>query len=71
MMPSYIAIFVYGAIETSISFLIIYFLMPRYIRYLIKKGNVVLDYHKAKRPTVPRPAGPIQFTGIANSEIIL
>lgn len=71
MMPSYIAIFVYGAIVSSISFLIIYFLMPWYIRYLIKKGNVVLDYHKAKRPTVPRPAGPILFTGIAISEIIL
>jgi len=71
MMPSYIAIIVYGAIVSSISFLIIYFLMPWYIRYLIKKGSVVLDYHKAKRPTVPRPAGPILFTGIAISEIIL
>lgn len=71
MLSPIISTLVQAAIVSSISFLIVYFLMPWFIRYLIKKGSVVQDYHKSKRPAVPRPAGPILLLGIAISEFIL
>ncbi len=71
MLPFDNTIFVYGAIVSSISFLIIYFIMPWYIRYLVHKGSLVPDYHKSDKPAVPRPGGPILLAGIAISEIIL
>lgn len=64
-------IIVSAAVISSISFLTVYFLMPWFIRYLIRKGRVVQDYHKSTRPSIPRPAGPILLLGIAISEIIL
>jgi UDP-GlcNAc:undecaprenyl-phosphate/decaprenyl-phosphate GlcNAc-1-phosphate transferase len=45
--------------------------MPKSIRSLKSKGQVVNDFHKPGKPDVPRPAGPILLLGIASAEIIL
>jgi UDP-GlcNAc:undecaprenyl-phosphate GlcNAc-1-phosphate transferase len=45
--------------------------MPKSIRSLKSKGQVVKDFHKPGKPDVPRPAGPILLLGIASAEIIL
>ncbi|MGI0044252.1 MAG: UDP-N-acetylglucosamine-1-phosphate transferase, partial [Nitrososphaeraceae archaeon] len=45
--------------------------MPKSIRSLKSKGQVVKDFHKPGKPDVPRPAGPIMLLGIASAEIIL
>ena len=70
-MLSPIDIAFYGIIVSSISFLIIYFMTPTLIKYLNKKGRVVVDYHKPGKPNVPRPAGPVLLIGIVISEILL
>ena len=56
---------------SAVSFLIIFFITPIFIKYLNKKGKVVVDYHKPGKPNVPRPAGPVLLIGIVISEIIL
>jgi UDP-GlcNAc:undecaprenyl-phosphate/decaprenyl-phosphate GlcNAc-1-phosphate transferase len=61
----------YGIIVSAISFLIIYFMTPYLVKYLNKKGRVVVDYHKPGKPNVPRPAGPVLLIGIVISEILL
>jgi UDP-GlcNAc:undecaprenyl-phosphate/decaprenyl-phosphate GlcNAc-1-phosphate transferase len=58
-------------IVSLVSFGIIFFLMPKYIRSLKSKGQVVKDYHKPRKPDVPRPAGPVLLLGIASTEAIL
>jgi UDP-GlcNAc:undecaprenyl-phosphate/decaprenyl-phosphate GlcNAc-1-phosphate transferase len=45
--------------------------MPKSIRSLKSKGQVVKDFHKPGKPDVPRPAGPILLLGITSAEIIL
>ena len=45
--------------------------MPKSIRSLKSKGEVVKDFHKPRKPDVPRPAGPILLLGIVPAEIIL
>jgi UDP-GlcNAc:undecaprenyl-phosphate/decaprenyl-phosphate GlcNAc-1-phosphate transferase len=60
-----------AVIVSAISFLIIFFITPCFIKYLNKKGKTVVDYHKPGKPLVPRPAGPIILLGIAIAEIIL
>lgn len=70
-MLSPLDIALYGIIVSAISFLIIYFMTPYLIKYLNKKGRVVVDYHKPGKPYVPRPAGPVLLIGIVISEIIL
>jgi UDP-GlcNAc:undecaprenyl-phosphate/decaprenyl-phosphate GlcNAc-1-phosphate transferase len=45
--------------------------MPKSIRSLKLKGQVVKDFHKPGKPDVPRPAGPILLLGIVSAEIIL
>lgn len=54
-----------------VSFGIIFFLMPKFIRSLKSRGKVVKDFHKPGKPNVPRPAGPILLLGIASTEVIL
>jgi UDP-GlcNAc:undecaprenyl-phosphate GlcNAc-1-phosphate transferase len=71
MLSSSLTIVIYAVIVSSISFLIVYFLTPLFIRYLINKGRVVSDYHKPEKPLVPRPAGPILLIAITSGEIIL
>jgi len=56
---------------SALSFLIIYFITPAFIKFLNKKGKVVKDYHKPGMPNVPRPAGPVLLIGIVISEILL
>jgi UDP-GlcNAc:undecaprenyl-phosphate/decaprenyl-phosphate GlcNAc-1-phosphate transferase len=56
---------------SAISFLIIFFVTPPFIKYLNKKGKVVVDYHKPGKPNVPRPAGPVLLIGLVIGEIIL
>jgi UDP-N-acetylmuramyl pentapeptide phosphotransferase/UDP-N-acetylglucosamine-1-phosphate transferase len=56
---------------SAVSFLAIFFTTPVFIKYLNKKGKVVVDYHKPGKPNVPRPAGPVLLIGIVISEIIL
>jgi UDP-N-acetylmuramyl pentapeptide phosphotransferase/UDP-N-acetylglucosamine-1-phosphate transferase len=64
-------VFIYGVFASSISFLTVYFAMPRAITYLREKGSIVQDYHKPERPIIPRPAGPILITGITISLIVI
>ncbi len=56
---------------SAVSFLVVFFITPAFIKYLNKKGQVVVDYHKPGKPNVPRPAGPVLLIGIVISEIIL
>ena len=63
--------FIYGVIISVISFVIVNFGMPRFINLLISKGMVVQDYHKPKKPNIPRPAGPIILVGLSISLLIL
>jgi len=62
---------IYAIVVSLISFLVIFLLMPKSIRSLKSKGQVVKDFHKPGKPDVPRPAGPILLLGIASAEIIL
>jgi UDP-N-acetylglucosamine--dolichyl-phosphate N-acetylglucosaminephosphotransferase len=45
--------------------------MPKSIKSLNSKGQVVKDYHKPGKPDIPRPAGPVLLLGIASAELIL
>lgn len=45
--------------------------MPKSIKSLKSKGQVVKDYHKPGKPDIPRPAGPVLLLGIASTEVIL
>jgi UDP-GlcNAc:undecaprenyl-phosphate/decaprenyl-phosphate GlcNAc-1-phosphate transferase len=56
---------------SAISFLIVFFITPTFIKYLTNKRRLVVDYHKPGKPKVPRPAGPVLLIGIAVSEILL
>jgi UDP-GlcNAc:undecaprenyl-phosphate/decaprenyl-phosphate GlcNAc-1-phosphate transferase len=60
-----------GAIVSVVSFFSVLILTPRLIKILTIKGEVVQDYHKAERPRIPRPAGPVLAAGIGIAEIIL
>ena len=62
---------IYVIIVSAISFLIIFFITPVFIKYLNRKGRVVVDYHKPGKPFIPRPAGPVLLIGIVIAEIIL
>jgi UDP-GlcNAc:undecaprenyl-phosphate GlcNAc-1-phosphate transferase len=64
-------ILTYGIIVSVISFFLILILTPKMIKLLISKKQLVEDYHKPDRPSVPRPAGPVILTGIAVAEIVL
>ena len=45
--------------------------MPKAIKYLISKGQVVDDYHKPEKPRIPRPAGPVLIIGVTISLLLL
>jgi UDP-N-acetylglucosamine--dolichyl-phosphate N-acetylglucosaminephosphotransferase len=45
--------------------------MPIFIKFLISRGKVVSDVHKANKPMVPRPGGPILLLSIVVGELIL
>lgn len=64
-------IIIYAIIVSAVSFLSIFLITPAFIKYLNKKGKVVVDYHKPGKPNVPRPAGPVLLIGLVISEIIL
>lgn len=64
-------IIIYAIIVSAVSFLGIFLITPAFIKYLNKKGRVVVDYHKPGKPNVPRPAGPVLLIGLVISEIIL
>ena len=68
---SLIMVFIYGVFASAISFLTVYFIMPKAITSLREKGSIVQDYHKPERPTIPRPAGPILIIGITTSLIVI
>src|ERR687895_360446 len=61
----------YGTVVSVVSFLCVLIITPRLIKLLTLKGEVVQDYHKAERPSVPRPAGPAMAAGIGVAEAIL
>ncbi|HET9357869.1 MAG TPA: UDP-N-acetylglucosamine-1-phosphate transferase, partial [Nitrososphaeraceae archaeon] len=61
----------YGTTVSVVSFLCVLMLTPRLIKLLTTKGEVVQDYHKPERPSVPRPAGPAIAAGIGAAEAIL
>jgi UDP-GlcNAc:undecaprenyl-phosphate GlcNAc-1-phosphate transferase len=64
-------ILLYGTTVSVVSFLCVLILTPRLIKLLTTKGEVVQDYHKPERPSVPRPAGPAIAAGIGAAEAIL
>jgi UDP-GlcNAc:undecaprenyl-phosphate/decaprenyl-phosphate GlcNAc-1-phosphate transferase len=64
-------IIIYGATVSLVSFFLVLVLTPRLIKLLNVKGQVVQDYHKSDRPSVPRPAGPAMAIGIGIAEIAL
>ena len=64
-------ILVYGVIASAMSFFITLFGTSKIINWLTAKGEVVQDYHKSDKPSIPRPAGPALVAGIVAAEIIL
>jgi UDP-N-acetylmuramyl pentapeptide phosphotransferase/UDP-N-acetylglucosamine-1-phosphate transferase len=64
-------IIIYGAIASATSFFITLFGTAKMIDLLTAKGEVVQDYHKADKPSIPRPAGPALVAGIVVAEILL
>src|ERR687897_305949 len=64
-------ILLYGTTVSVVSLLCVLILTPRLIKLLTAKGEVVQDYHKAEKPSVPRPAGPAMAAGIGIAETIL
>lgn len=64
-------ILLYGTTVSVVSFLCVLILTPRLIKLLTTKGEVVQDFHKPERPSVPRPAGPALAAGIGAAEAIL
>lgn len=64
-------ILVYGIIASAMSFFITLFGTAKMINWLTTKGEVVQDYHKPDKPSIPRPAGPALVAGIVAAEIIL
>ena len=68
---SVIMVFIFGLFASAISFLTIYFVMPKSITSLREKGSIVQDYHKPEKPMIPRPAGPVLIIGIAISLIVV
>src|ERR671930_917782 len=64
-------ILIYGIIASAISFFITLFGTAKIINWLSAKGEVVQDYHKPDRPSIPRPAGPALVAGIVAAEIVL
>src|ERR687884_110947 len=64
-------IIIYGVIASATSFFITLFGTARMIDLLTAKGEVVQDYHKADKPSIPRPAGPALVAGIAVAEILV
>jgi len=66
-----IEILVYGIIASAMSFFITLFGTAKMINWLTAKGEVVQDYHKPDKPSIPRPAGPALVAGIVAAEIVL
>ena len=64
-------ILIYGIIASAMSFFITLFGTAKMINWLTAKGEVVQDYHKPDKPSIPRPAGPALVAGIVAAEIIL
>ena len=64
-------ILLYGTTVSVVSLLCVLILTPRLIKLLTTKGEVVQDFHKPERPSVPRPAGPAIAAGIGAAEAIL
>ena len=64
-------ILIYGIITSAMSFFITLFGTAKIINWLTAKGEVVQDYHKPDRPSIPRPAGPALVVGIVAAEIVL
>jgi UDP-N-acetylglucosamine--dolichyl-phosphate N-acetylglucosaminephosphotransferase len=64
-------ILIYGIIASAMSFFITLFGTAKIINWLTAKGEVVQDYHKPDKPSIPRPAGPALIAGIAAAEIVL
>jgi UDP-GlcNAc:undecaprenyl-phosphate/decaprenyl-phosphate GlcNAc-1-phosphate transferase len=64
-------ILIYGIIASTMSFFITLFGTAKMINWLTAKGEVVQDYHKPDKPSIPRPAGPALVAGIVAAEIIM
>src|SRR5215211_4224264 len=62
---------IYGAAVSAISFFCVLFMTPAAIKSLTAKRKVVPDAHKAEKPPVPRPAGPVIMISIAAAETVL
>ena len=54
----------------AVPFLIVLSLMPRYTRFLAKRGMVVEDVHKVAAPKVPSLAGPLLILSLAVGEVV-
>lgn len=62
---------VHSVVVAALSFLATYYLTPALVKYLIKRGMVVKDYHKPEGTMVPRPGGHSIIVGIIAGELAL
>ena len=58
------------SVAFAVPFLIVLSLMPRYTRFLAKRGMVVEDVHKVAAPKVPSLAGPLLILSLAVGEVV-
>ena len=49
---------------------LILFVVPPYLRYLVRRGLVVDDVHKKPPTKVPSPLGPVLFAGAVVGEVV-
>lgn len=61
----------YTIVVSALSFLITYYFTPFLIKYLVKRGMVVKDYHKPDGTMVPRPGGHSIIAGVIAGEVAL
>jgi UDP-N-acetylmuramyl pentapeptide phosphotransferase/UDP-N-acetylglucosamine-1-phosphate transferase len=62
---------IFAVISAVASFGTCFVLTKRLIGFLTEKKMTVLDYHKADRPSVPRPGGPAILAAVIIGEAIL
>jgi UDP-N-acetylglucosamine--dolichyl-phosphate N-acetylglucosaminephosphotransferase len=59
---------VYLLVAFILPLFVVVFVMPSFLRYLVRKGRVVDDVHKRPPTKIPSPVGPVLFLGIFAGE---
>lgn len=65
------SLLIFAAVSALASFFVCFSLTKWLIQFLTTKKMTVLDYHKADRPSIPRPGGPAILVAIIIGEAIL